>query len=318
MTSVKNLSSLGSIAIHTLREGSITERVVLGTALFATGALLVYKIFQVASRFFAKAVLPVAVPRFEQTPEEAAVKRRDLEAKYPLPAFAPRMSNAPPSHPAPQEVKSHSMLSSVTINGLVIPQEMEVRLAEALHLYQELKTKLGVNEDCFVFLATTYLQNGVLLAVVEWEKTEPIETIEVKIPSYYNDAFGHLEGALKLVGLSLKDVKRSDLALAQFKDGTSKEIKDLADLYQTIKLQGPQILGSFEVKIKEHQVFEAKVQLHKSRLNIIDKTLSTLRAVFIEDFVKTFGVNHKQLYTIVGSNPQTLHFVLENICWHAL
>ncbi len=52
MTSVKNLSSLGSMAAYTLREGSTTERIVLGAALLATGAYVAYKICQVVSRFF--------------------------------------------------------------------------------------------------------------------------------------------------------------------------------------------------------------------------------------------------------------------------
>ncbi len=317
MTSVKNLSSLGSIAIHTLREGSVTERIVLGTALFATAALLAYKIVQMASSFFAKAVPPVALPRFEMTPEAAAALDRNLQARYPLPAIEPPRRSAAPSHPAPQ-APSFSLLASLTFNESVVPQEMEVSLAEALHLYQELKTEIGGDEDRFVFLATSYLQFGAaeLPSLVRWEE----KGVEVTIPPHYNQAFDHLEGKLRAVGLSLKNVKRSEkpLARAQFKDGTTKEIQTLADLYQTVKLQGPQILSSFEVKIKEQQVAEAKVQLHKSRMNIIDKTLSTLRAVLIKDFVTSFAEKHKELYTIVGSNPETLHFVLENICWHAL
>lgn len=133
----------------------------------------------------------------------------------------------------------------------------------------------------------------------------------MKIPSHYKAAFAELEENLRKVGLSLKNLIQSGMpiALARFKDETNKEIHDLADLYQTVK--GSHILSSFEVA-------KAKIQLHESRLKIIDKTLSTLRAVLINDFVSSFGEKHKELYTIFGSNPETLQFVLENICWHAL
>src|ERR1700733_14532649 len=134
------------MAIHTLREGSITERVVLGTALLTTGALLVYTIFQVASRFFAKAMVSVALPKFDMTPEAARALERTLQARYPLPDPVPAVVS-PPIIPAPtdavQQVQSHSLLSSLTLNGVVVTQEMEVPLAKALHLYQELKTEIG-------------------------------------------------------------------------------------------------------------------------------------------------------------------------------
>ncbi len=142
----------------------------------------------------------------------------------------------------------------------------------------------------------------------------------MKIPAHYNNAFAELEKKLRQVGLSLKNLIQADepIAIAQFKDEQSLEIFDIAILYQTIKLQGPHILSSFEVELKKEQIEKEKIQLHESRLKIIDKTLSTLRAVLINDFVASFGEKHKEIYPIVGNDPETLQFILENICWHAL
>src|SRR6185436_2798868 len=66
------------------------------------------------------------------------------------------------------------------------------------------------------------------------------------------------------------------------------------------------------------QLTEAKTELHESRLNIIDKTLSTVRALLIDGLVVSFSEKYKEVYAIFGNDPDAIRFVLENICWHAL
>lgn len=328
MTSIKNLSCLGSlasdmgsVAFHTLREGSTIERIVVGTTLFATAAYVAYKIINMASRFFGKSQPRGTLPKYELSQQAKEDLKKRLELKYPSPSSvntAPK--NVASNNPVPQ-LPSHSLLDFLTINGTVMPQEDEIQLARALHAYQAFKIKIGGDDDRFIFLATTYLQNKAdgldgLPPVVRWQA----KGLRLKIPSHSNETFADLESQLNKVRLSLKNLipALEPFAVARFKDETSKEIHDLADLYQIVKLQGPHILSSVEVELKKGEVEAAKIQLHESRLNIIDKTLSTLRAVLINDFVKSFGEQHNELYTIFGSNPEALHFVLENICWHAL
>ncbi len=321
MNSIQNLSCIGSMTIHTLREGSVTERIVLGTVLLATGAFVAIKITQMVSRFFGK---PQQLPKnyvLSQKEKEDLEKR--LKEKYPV--VSPKNNPVLQTQALLLDVASkdvalnnsvlqtpaHSLLESLILNGLGVTEQMEVPLAIALHAYQELKTEIGGDDDRFFFLAMSYLQDAEfgLPSVIGWEA----KSLELKIPAHYNSAFAELEEKLGVVGLSLKNLIQADIpiALARFKNGTDKEIHDLPDLYQTVKLHGPHILSSFEVA-------KAKIQLHESRLKIIDKILSTLRAVLINDFVASFGEKHKELYTIFGSKPETLKFVLENICWHAL
>ena len=309
------------MVIQTLRSGSIFERLGLGTALFATGAVVTNEIIQVVSRFFARPQPRVTLPRYELSQQAKEDIERRVREKYPLSIVVESHKNVASNDPVPQLI-SFSLLEALTFNEMIVTQETAVPLAKALHAYQELKTEIGGDDELFIFLAMSYLQNEKdgLPSVLIWEE----KNLEFTIPPRFNKAFAEIENKLNLVGLSLKNLihSGSPVSLARFLNGTSKEIYSLADLYQTVKLQGPHFLRSFEVELKKQQVKqqveEAKIQLHESRMNIIDKTLSTLRAVLINDFVDSFEYKHKELYTIVGNNPETLNFVLDNICWHAL
>jgi hypothetical protein len=437
MVSAPTLSNFGSLTIQILHKGSITERVVLGTALFVTGAVVAYKIIQLVSRIFGKSQSSVALPKVEPNQQAIQVFEENLRARFGL------KPSAKPSHPleslvfgekrlteemevplakalylyqklkteigddrfvsvaesyldvekaiaqdtssyndeckkldgqlqevglslknltrseeplavaqlkdqTPKEIHDlaelyqiielhaphilsrykiehekeqvdkaalspHSLLDSLIFGETVVTKEMETLLATALHVYQELKTEIG--DDRFIFLAEIYLKENALLSSVKWK-----DNLILDVPSHYNDAFKKLDDQLKEVGLSLKNLTRSEepFAEAVFKDQTTKKIHDVAELYQIVKLQGPHILSSLEIELKKKQVNEAKVQLHESRLNIVDKMLSTLRAVLIDDFVNSFGEKHKELYTLVDGKPESLRFILENVCWHAL
>lgn len=312
-------STLGSMAINTLRSGSLAERIVLGTALLATGTFIATKIIQMVARFFMEPPRSNSVPKYQLQLRKETVD--DLHKRVKEQYFPTKIEVSKVSEETKDQVSklpSHSLLDSLILNDLVVTQDLEVPLALALHGYHELKTKIGGNEDRFIFLAMSFLQSGNegLPSVIEWEE----KGLDLDIPPHGNKMFAELENKLNIVGLSLKNLERSEepIAVVQFKDETSKKIYSLADLYQTIKLHGPHILSRFEVELKKPLVVKAKIQLHESRMSIIDKTLSTVRAVLIEDFVAKFGDKNKELYPIFGSNRETLLFVLENICWHAL
>lgn len=175
------------MVIDTLREGSVTERIVLGTALLATGAFVAMKITQMVYRFFAK---PQPLPKnygLSQQEKENLEKR--LKEKYPVvPSTVPNnpvpQTQALSSDVSPKSVKvnnsvlqtqAHSLLESLTLNELVVTDQMEVPLAIALHAYQELKTKIGGDDDYFNFLAMTCLQKEEkeFPTVVIWEEKKP-------------------------------------------------------------------------------------------------------------------------------------------------
>lgn len=320
MNPIPNLYNLGSMVVQTLFSGSIFERIGLGTALFTTGTVVANGVIQLVSGFFARPRPRVTLPRYELSQQAKEDLERKVREKYFLPFVEAPKNIIELNNPVPR-LLSYSSLESLTFNEMLVTQEMAVPLARALHAYQELKTKIG-KEDSFIFLAMRFLQSGSdgLPSVVIWEE----KARKLTIPSNSNKKFADLENQLSKVGLSLKNLIRSEnpIALARFKDETSKEIYDLADLYQTVKLHGSHFLRSFEAELQnqqvKQQVEEAKIQLHYSRMNIIDKTLLALKFVLLNDFIDSFEYKYQEFYTIVGSNPETLNFVLDNICWHAL
>ncbi len=320
MSSVQNLSNLGSMAIHTLREGSTTERIVIGSVLVGTGLFVAYKLYTLAARFFSKAQPQATLPRYELTKEAAEAIERGVNERHPIAIVElPEIKEPENKGPIPPDrVERRSLLVSLDIDGERLTQEKEILLAEALHAYHKFKTEIGGEDERFIFITDSYIQSGDngLPPTLIWGK----KRLKASIPSHYNEIFAQLAAKLSLVGLSLKDIKRSErpLAEATFKNNTVEKIHDLGGLYQIVKLQGPHILSNFEVEQKEKQIAKAKSQLHESRLTIIDKTLSTLRAVLIKKLVSSFSETHKEIFTIFGSNEETLHFVLENVCWHAL
>ena len=317
MSSVQNLSNLGSMAIHTLREGTTTERIVIGSVLVGTGLFVAFKIYSLAVRLFSKSQPPAILPRHELTQAQIEAIERGVHERYPVARVElPEIKELEKQDPTPPEhVKPRSLLKSLKINEECLTPDKEVLLAEALHAYHELKTEIGGEEERFVFITESYIDAG-LPAKLIWEQ----KGLEVLIPPQYNETFAELEAKLRPVGLSLKDIKQSErpLAEATFGNGEVEKIPDLGALLKIVKLRGPHILSSFEVELKEKQIAKAKSQLHESRLTIIDKTLSTLSDVFIKNLVSSFSETHKEIYTLFGSDPRTLHSVLENICWHAL
>lgn len=318
MTSVKNLSSMGSMAIHTLREGSITERVILGTALLATGVFIAYKIYSVAARIFAKEQPSFAPSKHALTQETKEAIARRIREQHPIPADVP-VQNAVQSSPSlPVQIISHPLLTSLTINSELVTKEKEAQLAEALRAYQKLRTETLGGEEGFTVLTEYYLQsNGAgLPAIVPWKEKK----LNFRETADTSRAFADLEQKLRQVGLSLKSVKRSEtsIAHAQFGSGPSKEIYDLRELYEMVNLHAPQILCIPEIRLKKQQLEEGKRKLHEIRLNIVDKTLSTLSDVLLNDLALSFSKKHTEIYTIFGSSHETLRFLVDNICWHAL
>ncbi len=188
MTSIKNLSCIADMTFHTLREGSVTERIVLGTALFAAGAFVAIKTIQFVSRFFWSSQRPVALPKHEVSEQERKDLEQRLKERYPLPI--PLSSSQVPQNQNPDVSSKGSKLNnpivqtqaqllvSLSLNGVDLTGEMEVLLATALHAYHELKTEAGGDEDRFNFLAMSFLKSGELglpLKLIWEEKSSRVE-----------------------------------------------------------------------------------------------------------------------------------------------
>ncbi|HEX2580091.1 MAG TPA: hypothetical protein VHK67_06800 [Rhabdochlamydiaceae bacterium] len=315
MTSVQNLSKMGSLALHTLTEGSTTERLLLGGAAAAIGIVILVKIYTVACKLFAKAQTPYVPPSLK-LPEDTRKKIAEkVKLEHPVTVLAPIPIPAPASSIVSPQHQSHSVVTSLTINDELVTSEKEAQLADALHAYHKLKTNTQ-GEDGFVFLTEQYLQNSGLPSIVVWKEKE----LQFKDTAGTNADFVDLDRKLRQVGLSLKDVKRSERVIAQayFSAVVPKDIHSISELYEIVRLQAPHILGSYVIESKKQQIEKGKEKLHAMRLNIVDKTLSTLSDVFLKDLVKDFQQKHPELVAIFGSNPETLQFLVKNICWHAL
>ncbi len=315
MNSVGNLSQLGSDMVHTLRTGSTAERLVLGSVLAVTVIIIAERIYKLAATLFARSPEGVSLNpppnNQERRQEYERILLRQLASDRPL-AQPPQPASPPPA----LEPQAYSLLASLSIREQSLVVEQEPLLAKALHAYQELKTEIGGDEGRFVFLAETYYSCSALPEKLKWEARE----VELDIPSHFNQAFKALDNKLGRVGLRLQDIKTSDqpLGKAHFKDGTTKGVLNLDDLYRTVKLQGPHILSPLEIHLKKERIVKAKATLHESRLEIIDKTLATLRTVLIDELLRSFPEKHKDLYSLFGNNPEALRFAVENICWHTL
>lgn len=317
MSSLDNLSKLRSSVMHTLCRGSMTERLLVGSFLGVAGILIAEKIYKWAVRLLTKPQQGSSLASRTLTINPKIIedyKKRLQKEVRPPSAVDPILPKDPPA--APPASQTHSLLQSLSIRDQLMTAEQEPLLAQALHAYQALKTEVDGVEDRFVFLAESYCASQQLPEKLKWEEKK----VELDIPPHFNAAFKALGDLLKRVGLKLEDVRDSDQPLgeAHFKDGSSRKLSNLSDLYQTVKLQGPHILSPLEIDLKKKRIGKAKATLHNSRLEIIDKALSTLRAVLIDRFLKSFPEKHQDLYALVENKPEALRFVVENICWHAL
>lgn len=318
MDSVANLATLSSLTVYTLRRGSLEERLILGSALTVAGILVAQVVYKIAVYVFSKPQRAGALdkPKIDKKAEDEYEKqlREKVERLVPPPA----LSQNPPA-PAPSsssEPQAHSLLKSLVILDEPLPKEKESALAEALHAYQALKAEIEGDEERFVFLAEQYLNGPFPEKPLTWKE----KNIEFDFLSQFNDAFQKLQEKLGRVRLTLAHVRRSDqpIAKAHFVNNSTEGIHSLAELYKTVKLLGPHILTSLEIPLQRTQLEEAKQRLHKTRLDILDKILSTLREVLINQMVTSFSLKQKELFTLFGEKPENLRFVLENSCWLAL
>jgi len=318
MDSIKNLSTMGSMAVHTLRNGSMTERLILGSALIGAGIFVAHRIYKLAARFFSQSQQAVALNNIPVNEQVLRDYERRLQEQFRDPAVpAPVQQNLPVAPPLPpSEPLAHSLLASLTVLDQPLKEELLSQLGEALYAYQTLRTEIGGDEERFVFFTEAYLSPASLEKELKWEA----RSVQFDIPPHLKEDFHKLSQKLGRVGIKLDQVKRSDqpFAKAQFTNNTSEDFYDLGQLYKTIKLLGPHILSPVEIRKKKEQIEEGKQRLHKTRLEIIDKILSTLREVLIKELLTSFPEKQKELYPLFGNNLDNLRFVTENICWHAL
>ncbi len=312
MTSIGNIRHLTTLTFNILRYGSTTERVVLGTALLGAGFLTAQKLYNLASYLFSKRQPSVALPKPEINAQVIEAYGRELEQRFPIHDAQPPAPIVPNVQADAAAVQPHSLLANLFINGIALTEATQPKLAEALHAYNELRKRINGEENRFVFLTERYLL-GNLPATLKWEENE------LTIPAHINQFFQKLRDKLGQVRLGLEHIKPSEMpiATAEFRSDSPKKIFSLGELYQIVKLQGPHILSPLEISLKKEKIQKAKQKLHESRLKIIQKTLSTLKTLFINDFIATFPEKHKELYILFGSS-ETLRFVVENTCWHAL
>jgi hypothetical protein len=315
MDSIGNIRNLASIVVHTLRKGSTIERIVLGSALLGTGLFVAQKLYSLAIFLFSTHQKAGGLPKPKANQAVIDAFRQDLKSRFPDPkAPAPNL-NAADAQTDVVDLQSNSLLIKLSIDDVDFTDEKSA-LAEALYAYDELRKKINGEEARFVFITESFLRMGQLPATLKWEARQE----ELNIPGCFNATFEKLEQQLKKVRLSLKCVTRSEkpFAVAEFISDRPKEIFTLAELYQVIKLKGSDILTPLEIQQKKKMIEKTKRNLHESRLKIIQKTLSTVRTLLIDDMVRDFPEKHKELYTIFGNDSQTLLFVAENVCWHAL
>jgi hypothetical protein len=321
MSSISNIRNLTSIAAHTLHKGSPIERIVLGAALLGVGFIIAQKLYRLALSLFSTHQRADSLPK-RNVPKasQAALAKyeqdleKDLQTRFS--ATAPVSNpNAAVAQTGAVELHAHSLLAKLTINDV---DETNPHLAEALYLYDELRKKINGEEDRFVFITKKFLESKGLPEILIWEVREN-ERVELKIPPYFNALFVSAETKLNQAGLSLKFVTRAEkfFARAEFRSGEPKEIFTLSELYQIVKLQGPHMLSPLEILQKKKKIDVAKQDLYASRLKIIEKTLSTVRTLLIDDMVKNSPEKHQGLYALFGTT-EALSFVLENVCWLAL
>lgn len=317
MSSVQNLSRMGSLAMHTLTEGSPTERLLLGGAAAVIGAYIVIKIYGLACRLFAKAHPPY-VSIYKLSGDRKKAIEEEVRRKYQAVAPAPSPASTPVSSIAPPQIQSHPLLKKLEINGVEVTKEKEAQLADALHAFHKLKTSIPKEEEGFLFLTEQYLKSSGsgLSSVVVWGEKQ----LKFSNMADTNKAFADLAQKLKQVELSLSEVKKSErvIAKAYFDSSSSKDIYSLSELYEIVQLQAPHILCSYEIQSKKQQIEEGKKKLHATRLNIVDKTRLTLSDVLLKGLITDFHQKHPELVAIFGGQIETLHFVVDNICWHAL
>jgi len=312
MTSVQNFSALGSMAIEIMRAGTLTERIVLRAALVGTGLFVAYKVGKFIASFFTPSRSASSLPNFTLTNDKESEIRAKYEQQYPVPPAVK------PDVKKPAEVKEEPLRAQIvrlSINRENITTDKEEPLAEALHAYQKLKTDIGGDDERFHFFSQIYAQQGYLPAELPMNGN-----VVAVIPFAYNKLFEQLSAKLREVGLSLKSLLRTNVPIAnvELKNNDKLDIFDLDELYKVVKFQGPHILSRFEIDLNKRDIEVLREKIHETRLKIIERSLSTIRAVFIDDLVTTMPEKHKEVYAILGSDPETLRFMLENICWHAL